>query len=101
MPYLCLKIDAGERRHKMPYRSGHNDQLPSCHFFYPISEEGYTLIAQWQSVYWDEDQIESGVLADWLEENAEYLLVGAVGPTDPAVRLNELIQYLRSRLVGV
>lgn len=70
-------------------------------YVYPATKELESLFCSWLDINVSQDQIESGVLADWLEENADLLLCGATGPSDPAIRLSELIQYLRSRLVGV
>lgn len=85
------------------YNFGRTQQkyYPNNHTYYPLPPEGYRLVALWEGTPSDTDAIESGVLADWLEDHREYLLTGATGPTDPAQRLDELISYLRSRLVTV
>jgi hypothetical protein len=61
-----------------------------------MPSEGAVLMEEWARPH--EDLHLSGVFADWLEENRDSdLLVGATGPSDPAARLDALIQYLRDR----
>lgn len=68
------------------------------YYFYPLPTEGRILVIQYNNLTDQEKPIAGAVFADWLEENREYLLIEARGPTDPAKRLDELIAYLRSRL---
>ncbi len=64
---------------------------------YRFTDDGDRLLAQWKRCSQEEDPLLSGIFADWLEDHREMLLDGAVGPTSPSVRLDELISYLRSR----
>lgn len=61
---------------------------------FPIPEEGWHLIRQWQTFTDDDNQVLSGVLADYLTDHRSELLTG---PSDPAGRLDQLIEYLRGR----
>lgn len=76
---------------------GFYSPTPPLYWFYPINEEGAQLIHSHNVLYERQDRTLSGVLADWLEDHKPELLSGATGPTDPAVRLEELLLYLRNR----
>lgn len=52
-------------------------------FNYPLNKEGRVLALQWGNTMACEDEVISGVLADWCEEHRDSLLEGATGPTDP------------------
>ena len=67
---------------------------------YRLPVEGYRLLIQRHVTPEDLRGVVSGVFADWLEDHRVELLrnaVGAIGPSDPAQRLDALIDYLRSR----
>lgn len=70
----------------------------NLYYFYSLPLDGRMLLIRYQEMTKDEQIVAGAIFADWLEENREYLLIGARGPTDPAKRLDELIAYLRSRL---
>lgn len=69
------------------------------YFSYPLTQEGWSICQEFRRTRWTERKITDGVLADWLEEHREELLTGASGPTDPAQRLDQLIEYLRAKFL--
>lgn len=70
------------------------DRKP-IYYFYPLPEEGRLLFDEYLES--DKDRTIGGVFADWLEDHWDDLLCGAIGPSDPSVRLRELIDHLRDR----
>jgi hypothetical protein len=64
---------------------------------YRISMEGAALYNVWVAIPGPDDAIESGVLADYLQDHRDALLENATGP-EPAARLDALIDWLRARL---
>jgi hypothetical protein len=73
----------------------------SDHYFsFPLSSEGLSICEEFRRTRWTERKITDGVFADWLEEHKEELLVGASGPSDPAQRLDQLIEYLRNKFMN-
>ena len=76
-------------------------RTPNAHSFnYPLAtDEGEALIRQWHVQV--DNLMTSGILADWIDDHFDDLLVGATGPTDPALRLRQLVDYLRSRFDSV
>lgn len=66
-------------------------------FQYPLTEVGEGLIEEWHQTTKNEDHNLSGVLADYLTDHRDELLTEATGPSDPAERLDALIEYLRRR----
>ena len=71
------------------------------YFSYPLGPDGWSICQEFRSTHWPERRIAEGVLADWLEDHREELLHGAVGPSDPAVRLDALIDHLRQKFRNV
>lgn len=68
---------------------------------YPADADLQTLRRQYANVAYDQDRLVCGVIADYLTEHRSELLAGATGPTDPAIRLDALIDYLRQRFNSV
>lgn len=68
-----------------------------CCYYYPLMPSGHELQSQWLRTPSCEDEVLSGVFADWCDEHRDHLLSGATGPSDPAVRLDRLIDWLRRR----
>lgn len=66
-------------------------------FYFPLQQEGESIVLTYLK---SPDTLTCGILADWLEDHRDDLLVGATGPTDPAARLDALIAHLRSRFEG-
>lgn len=66
-------------------------------FRYPSPDALHQLIEDWHNTTYSDDPTISGILADYLTDHRDELLTGATGPSDPAKRLDELIDYLRSR----
>lgn len=68
-------------------------------YYYPLPADGATIASDWKQTRSRSDGTISGILADWLEDNADTLLTGAIGP-NPAGQLSRLVEYLRSRLTN-
>jgi hypothetical protein len=75
------------------------DEPPYYWHCYPTTNDLWSLWVGWREVAnaQQDTSLHSGILADWLEDHRDELLSGATGPTDPAARLDALIDYLRSR----
>lgn len=67
------------------------------HWSYAVWPALLVLLNDWNQAPFSEDCDLSGVLADYLQDHRSELLDGATGPTDPAERLDQLIEYLRIR----
>lgn len=76
-----------------PYVGGWEDWC----FCYPLSNEGVHLYDRWTDIPYLDDSLISGLLADWITDHRSELLTNATGPSDPAVRLDQLIEWLRNR----
>ena len=65
---------------------------------YPINRDGEWISDQWWLLVRDANaqRIQSGILADWLEDHRSELLTGCTGD-DTERRLDGLIAYLRQR----
>lgn len=69
---------------------------------YPLPPDGWQLYFSWKCSSSLSDPpltLLSGILADWLEDHLDLLLLHASGP-DPATRLQTFIQSLRDRFEG-
>lgn len=76
-----------------------SDSPDRC-FSYPIDAVGHGIIEEWHKTLNGQDGNLSGVLADWIEDHRDSMLHGATGPSDPALRLDALIDHLRSRFLA-
>jgi hypothetical protein len=91
---MWLWVSVESNRRFIPFSRPDSDG-----FNYPFTEDGCLLWDEWSLTDVEEEGVISGVLADYLDENRSTLLAGATGPSDPAERLDRLIQYLRDRCV--
>lgn len=65
-------------------------------WYYLLSDDR-SVLDQWcRTPEWNDTFI-SGLLADWITEHRSELLLNATGPSDPAERLDQLIEWLRNR----
>lgn len=72
-------------------------QASKLFWYGPIDKALETMLDDWSvTKEWDDTNL-SGVIADWLTEHRDELLTNASGPSDPAARLDALIDYLRAR----
>lgn len=103
MAYLNLRVSEGEWS---DYPTHSEYPIASGEFFnYPLTREAKAILLEWWystpnvKMIYDglSDPVVSGILADYLQDHRDELLQGATGPTDPAVRLDALIEYLRAR----
>jgi hypothetical protein len=63
-----------------------------------MPSEGADLMEEWAGTRYEDDSAPiRSVLADWFEDHHSELLSNATGPSDPAARLDALIEYLRDR----
>jgi hypothetical protein len=65
--------------------------------YYHCRPEACNFYIEWLRTPGRQDGTVCGVLADYLEDHRQELLTGATGPSDPAARLDALIDYLRDR----
>lgn len=85
----------------LPYRLSKRNYDADRFWSYPIARDGAALKKEWANLEPPDDNFLTGLLADWLIDHRSELLTGATGPSDPAVRLDALIDWLRSRFTSV
>ena len=94
--WLCIMESISGRPYFDTYRTRRWQS-----YNYPIDRDGEWIVDRWHLMQNEAQALQSGILADWIDDHFDDLVADAYGPSDPAVRLRQLVEYLRSRFNSV